>query len=260
MGSVTYADGVSILQLIAYLPSFFVSSFLVYRHGIRSSGGFIFLVIFTLVRIVGACCELATIHNPSTGIYIAAAICSSIGLSPLLMACSGMLSRANQSMARPILHRLTFTAFRVTTIVALALTVSGITWNMTPEALKTPNTEVKVGMILYFVSWVLLCVGLAVLFLRRSKIAEGENRNLLAVAVCVPFLLIRTIYALLLWFVANNTFNALDGNTTVQLVMSVLEEMVIVFVCLGIGFTLHVREKNWKSVPNKEAELREEMA
>lgn len=100
-------------------------------------------------------------------------------------------------------------------------------------------------------------MGLIVLFFTRSKIAEGEHRNLLAVAISVPFLLIRTVYAILVFFEANNTFNALDGNTTVQLVMSVLMEMVIVFVCLGTGFTLHVREKNWKSVPYKEVEARE---
>ena len=94
MGSLAYRDGISILQLIAFLPSFFVAAFLVFRHGIRTSGGFIFLVIFSIARIVGACCELATIKNPSTGLYTAAAICSSIGLSPLLMTCSGLLSRA----------------------------------------------------------------------------------------------------------------------------------------------------------------------
>jgi hypothetical protein len=94
MGSVTYRDGISILELIVYLPSFFVAAFLVYRHGVRRSGGFAFLVLFTIVRVVGACCEVATIKNPSTGLYTAAAICSSIGLSPLLMTCSGLLSRA----------------------------------------------------------------------------------------------------------------------------------------------------------------------
>lgn len=94
MGSVTYRNGISILELVAYLPSFFVAAFLVYRHGVRRSGGFIFLVIFTIARVVGACCELATINKPSIGLYTAAAICSSIGLSPLLMTCSGLLSRA----------------------------------------------------------------------------------------------------------------------------------------------------------------------
>lgn len=94
MGAITYSDGLSILEFIAYLPSTFVAAFLIWRHGFRRSGGFIFLIIFTILRVVGAGCTLATINNPSTGLYTAAAVCNSIGLSPLLMACLGMLSRA----------------------------------------------------------------------------------------------------------------------------------------------------------------------
>ncbi|KAJ5155801.1 hypothetical protein N7492_008604 [Penicillium capsulatum] len=247
MGSVTYRDGLSVIDLIAFLPSFFVSAFLVWRHGLRRSGGFIFLVIFTLLRVVGAGCALAAINNPSTGLYTAAAVCSSIGLSPLLMGCVGMLSRANESIAnttsRPVLPRHAFTAFRVITIVALALSVSGLTWDMSIEALKNPNTEVKVGMVLYLVSWALLCGMLGILFLCRSSLEDGENRNLAAVAISAPFLMIRIIYSMLVFFLANSTFNILDGNVTVQLVMSVIEEIIVVFVCLGIGYTLRVREK-----------------
>lgn len=92
--TITYRHGISILQLIIYFPSLFLSIFLVVRHGLNKSSGFLFLTIFALTRIVGACCDLATINNPSTGLYIAAAICSSIGLSPLMMACTGLLSRA----------------------------------------------------------------------------------------------------------------------------------------------------------------------
>lgn len=155
-------------------------------------------------------------------------------------------------MPQPVIHRFAFSFFRIVTIVALALTVSGITWNMTPEGLKTPNTIVKVGMILYLVSWVILCALLGILSLRRSLIGKGENRILGAVAVSAPFLLVRIIYAMLLWFLANSMFNVLDGSNTAQLVMSVFEEMIVVFVCLAVGFTLHVREKHWKSVPNHE--------
>lgn len=91
---VTYHNGVSILQLIIYLPAFFLSAILVYRHGIRRSSGFFFLNLFAQTRIVGACFDLTTISNPSIGHYVAVAVCSSIGLSPLLLACTGLLSRA----------------------------------------------------------------------------------------------------------------------------------------------------------------------
>jgi len=65
----------------------------VLRHGIRRSGGFIFLIIFSLIRILGACCQLSTIHHHSIGIYIVVAILDSIGLSPLLLGLVGMISR-----------------------------------------------------------------------------------------------------------------------------------------------------------------------
>jgi len=92
---VTYHNGVSILQLIIYLPVFFLSGFLVIRHGLRRSSGFFFLNVFAQARIVGTCCDLATIGKPlAMGLYVAAAVCSSIGLSPLLLACAGLLSRA----------------------------------------------------------------------------------------------------------------------------------------------------------------------
>jgi uncharacterized membrane protein len=146
-------------------------------------------------------------------------------------------------MPKPVIHRFSFSFFRITTVVALALAISGITWNMTPEGLKSPNIVVKVGMILYIVSWVVLCAFLGDLFLRRSSIAEEETRTLAAVAISAPFLLVRIIYAMLLWFLADSTFNALDGNNTAQLVMSVLVEMVVVFVCLAVGLKLRVRGK-----------------
>lgn len=114
---------------------------------------------------------------------------------------------------------------------------------MSLEALEHPNVEVKVGMVLYLVSWVTLCVFLGILFMRRSSLETGENRNLAAVAISAPLLMIRIIYSMLLFFLANSTFNILSGNTTVQLFMSVFEEIAIVFVCLGIGYTLKVREK-----------------
>lgn len=91
---ISYRNGISILELIIYFPSVFVGGYLVIRHGLRKSAGFIYLVLFSNLRIVGACCDLATISNPSTGLYISEVICSSIGLSPLILTCSGFLARA----------------------------------------------------------------------------------------------------------------------------------------------------------------------
>ncbi|KAL4809503.1 hypothetical protein BDV18DRAFT_157258 [Aspergillus unguis] len=238
--TLSYSNGISILELIIYFPCLFAASFLVFRHGVRRSGGFIFLVIFTIARIVGAACGLAAINNPSTDLYTAAAICSSIGLSPLLMTCSGLLSRANESTSTP-LPKPFFSLFRILTIVALALTISGITSNMSQEGMLHPNTQVKVGMILYLVSWAFLILLLGILYSRRWSIEKHEHRALVAVGVSAPLILVRVIYAMLVWFLADDAFNALGGNQTAKLFLSVFVEMGVVFVCLGVGLTLRVR-------------------
>ncbi|KAK1142060.1 hypothetical protein N8T08_008266 [Aspergillus melleus] len=158
-------------------------------------------------------------------------------------------------MSSPAIHPRGFGLYRIVTIVALALTIAGLTSDMSVEGMKHPNTRVKVGMILYIVCWVGLCVLLAILYLRRSSIGKGEDRALLAVAISAPLLLVRIIYAMLIFFLANSTFNALDGDNTASLLMSVLEEIGVGIVCLAIGFTLKVRKEGkeeWKSVPRND--------
>lgn len=245
--TISYANGIAILQLIVYFPSLFLSAFLVYRHGLRTNSGFTFLATFAVARIVGACCELATISNPSTGLFTAAAICSSIGLSPLMLACTGLLSRANHSIehttSRPALPDMIFRAFRLLTVVAMAVAIAGITSNMTAEGLQHPDIKTKIGMILYLVCWAVMVLILLVITMKRGSLERGEGRTLLAVAISSPFILVRVIYAFLIWFLHDSTFNILTGSETVTLVMSVLEEFVVVIVCLGVGMTLRVRGK-----------------
>ena len=91
---ISYTNGVSVLELVVYFPSLFAATYLVCRHGLRTSVGFIYLILFILLRITGACCNLKSISDPSPALSIAQGICSSIGLSPLILACSGLLSRA----------------------------------------------------------------------------------------------------------------------------------------------------------------------
>ncbi|OQD78247.1 hypothetical protein PENDEC_c001G05630 [Penicillium decumbens] len=245
--TLSYHHGISVLQLLVYFPSLFLSAFLVYRHGLRTNSGFIFLTIFTLARIVGACCDLATINDPSKGLFTAAAICSSIGLSPLMLACTGLLSRANLSIqhktSHPALPIHTFHLFRLLTVVALALSSAGISANMSSKGPTEPDIKTKIGMILYLVSWAAMVLMLLVITSQRSSLERSEHRILLAVAISSPFILVRVIYAFLVWFLHNDTFNMLNGNETATLFMSVLVEFVVVIVCLGVGMTLRVRKQ-----------------
>lgn len=114
---------------------------------------------------------------------------------------------------------------------------------MSAEGLKNPDIKVKVGMILYAVAWALLVLILLALARHTGSMEKGERRSLVAVAISAPFILVRVLYALFMWFLHDSTFSLMNGNITVQLVMSVLEEFAVVIVCLGIGLTLQIRGK-----------------
>lgn len=155
-----------------------------------------------------------------------------------------------KTTGRRPLHPVVFYLFHILTITCLALTIAGITANMTPQAMQHPDTKIKVGMILYIVSWAQMCLYLAILTWHRDSLEKGERRTLVAVAVSAPFVLVRILYSVFMWFLHNSNFSLFDGNVTVQLVMAVLEEFVVVIVCLAIGLTLGVRDKS----PRREEE------
>lgn len=125
----------------------------------------------------------------------------------------------------------------------MALSIAGLTANMSAEGLQHPDIKVKIGMILYVVCFALMVGLLALLATRCDCIERGEKRTLLAVALSSPFILVRVLYALFIWFLNNPKFSMLNGDVTIQLVMSVLEEFVVVIICLVVGLTLRVRNR-----------------
>ncbi|KAJ5960716.1 uncharacterized protein N7479_007866 [Penicillium vulpinum] len=242
--AIDYRHGISILEVIVYSPTLFLALWMAFHHGFKRSSGWYFFVVFCLARIVGSACYLATIQYPSNvNLYIAWAVCTSIGLSPLILACIGLLSRANDSIMRKTANPLPPIIFRLVglfALVAVILSIVGATENSDiTHALI--NIKTKIGLILYLVAWIGVC-GLFLLVLNRSQsIEDGEHRLLLAVGVSLPLILVRLIYSFIYAFGHKSQFNSLSGSVTIQLVMSVLEEILVVLVCLGIGLTLQVR-------------------
>ena len=89
----SFRSGISVAELVVYFPSLLVAVWIASRHGFGRNAGWFFIIIFSLVRIIGAICQLISISHPSTGVLEAAFICSSVGLSPLLLVLTGLLSR-----------------------------------------------------------------------------------------------------------------------------------------------------------------------
>lgn len=87
------ASIVSIVEVIIYVPALLAAISICFRHGMHRASGWIYIVILCIVRIAGAICQLLTYKDHSQGLLQAMVIIDSIGISPLLLATLGIISR-----------------------------------------------------------------------------------------------------------------------------------------------------------------------
>ncbi|CRG89435.1 hypothetical protein PISL3812_06471 [Talaromyces islandicus] len=244
--SIDYRHGLSILELIAFFPSLVMALLVAWRHGFARSSGWLLFIIFSLLRIIGNCCYLATLSSPdNVSLYTAWAVCSSVGMSPLTLGLAYNLSRVNDSMQRKTGHAYSPMIFRIlalVTILAAILSIVGVT-SSSDIAEGMHSTETKVGVIIYLVAWIGLSIVVFMMLARYSSIEHGEHRLVWAVMFCVPLLLIRLAYSMISILSHNSSFRMITGNVTIQLVMVIIEEIIIVYIMLITGLTLDVRDK-----------------
>jgi hypothetical protein len=88
------SEAIAIAELCVYIPIFGLTLVIIFRHGFKRQLGWIYLVIFCIIRCAGAGFKIASENDPSNKTDIEwAAILQSVGLSPLLMASLGLLKR-----------------------------------------------------------------------------------------------------------------------------------------------------------------------
>ncbi|KAI0905632.1 hypothetical protein F4823DRAFT_610194 [Ustulina deusta] len=93
MGVVTYRDATAIVQLVFFVPYLVCGLFLCHKHGWRQRGGWFIIVLFSVLRIIGAAFQLVTISQPTRSIYAGALVTEAIGIAPLIGISIGMLAR-----------------------------------------------------------------------------------------------------------------------------------------------------------------------
>lgn len=84
---------VSVGQLAVYTPALLLSILVCIRHGFSRTSGYVYIVVLCVVRIAGAVCQILTYSHPTSGLITAVIVLDTIGISPLLLATLGMLSR-----------------------------------------------------------------------------------------------------------------------------------------------------------------------
>jgi hypothetical protein len=87
------SDVVAVIELAFYIPTAILTVAVCSRHGFHRSSGWIYTLILCIVRIAGAICQFLSRHDHSENMIEAKIIIDSIGLSPLLLATLGLLSR-----------------------------------------------------------------------------------------------------------------------------------------------------------------------
>jgi hypothetical protein len=87
-------DIISIVELCVYTPTALLTYFVCARHSFRRAAGWICVLMLCLIRVAGAICQLLTHNDPTNiGLLKAVGILEAVGVSPLLLATSGLLTR-----------------------------------------------------------------------------------------------------------------------------------------------------------------------
>lgn len=243
--TLTYRNAVSIAELVGYIPAAFIATYLAFRHGFRGSSGWLYLIAFSLARIIGPCMQLATIKSPDNiSLYVGSAVLNVIGLSPLQLATLGLLTRLLTSIHKSyntFLHAGMFHVIQLIIVVGLILGIvggidAGNVFQTTGQ--YHPGSLNKAGTSLLIVSYGLIVIFTAAIGMFISHAEAGEKRIYLAVVVALPILLIRIIYSALSTFSKDNKYNVLTGSTTLFLCVCLLEEFIIVVIYEVTGLTL----------------------
>ncbi|KAK4032569.1 hypothetical protein C8A01DRAFT_50648 [Parachaetomium inaequale] len=233
---------VAIVELVAYVPAIIVSFMVCLRHGFHRSSGWLYTLALCLIRIIGAACQLATIPNPDdVPLITASVILENIGVTPLLLATLGMLSRlvdwTNRQNPSPTI---TIYHFRLVQLLILLNTILSIVGGTDNNATPTsPATESQVAAVFYVVTYAALLLILLVSARSRSLVPADERLIVPAVALAlVPFIAVRVLYSLLVVFVHSGAFARIGGPAAARLCMATVEEFVVVAVYLFLGYRL----------------------
>ncbi|EHK22139.1 uncharacterized protein TRIVIDRAFT_221423 [Trichoderma virens Gv29-8] len=244
---------VSIVELIVYIPALVTAIIVTSRHGFHRASGWIYTVILCVVRIAGAICQLLSYTDHSDGLLKATLIIDSIGLSPLLLATLGVLSRFADfvnAKGTQIFGMKQFRLVQLLITLGLILSIAGGSDGSTDsDGNVTISGTSKAAIILLIVGF----AGITYFFLLSSGYKTAaprqERHSLVAVGIAWPLILVRLAYSALAIFVHNHTFSVVGGSVAVHAGMAVVEEFLVVLDYLILGFMLHKLE------PEEQGEL-----
>ena len=138
-------------------------------------------------------------------------------------------------MSGTVFNMFQFRIVQIVITVGLILSIAGGTSSTTSTGAYKVQTSSKIGIILYILAYLALCLIALMTTIKLSRGSTGEKRLVFAVLAALPLIFVRLVYSALSVFAHSHDFNPIDGSIAVLVVMAVLEEFAVVLIYLLVG-------------------------
>ncbi|KAJ3963179.1 hypothetical protein N0V92_000003 [Colletotrichum tropicale] len=257
------SDKYSLAVLVIFITLSIPTLFVTFKHGVRGWAilGWGYLFIFCSLKIIGS--GMALGDPESSG----ATIVSSVGLSPLLLALSGVLHEARFYYTSPskrsanhkqdLIFVLMFHMFTMLGVVLIAIGMSRLMKHASPDDVSKGWTLAKVGAVILFLSWVALAAGAAFTVFQGYMRSDGRPQKkaavmlLTAVLFALPFVGVRVIATLAYAASENSSLSAATGSVMVKVWLYLFEELAATLILVINGvFARSIKKLDQEAVVN----------
>ncbi|KAI0823127.1 hypothetical protein BC628DRAFT_1301588, partial [Trametes gibbosa] len=193
---------ISIVVIVIYIPILCAGVILSMRHGFTRKAGWIYLVILSIIRLIGSITHILSEQNPTNTTYTTIyTIMEAAGTSPLLVATLGFLMTTAQyglDQSPQLLQ-----GHRIVSLVALIALILAIVGGTSISSAKTENDLDKANTLRHVGSVLFAIVYAAVVLLtfycwNHKKLIRTYRRKLLmGISITLPFLAVRVLEGIL---------------------------------------------------------------
>ncbi|KAI6788128.1 hypothetical protein KC367_g1336 [Hortaea werneckii] len=229
-------------EVAFFSPALVASAFILYKHGLSRQLGWFYLVLLSILRLIGSSCTLymATQRDYSGSLIQTATITSAVGTAPLLLALMGFLVRVNEGLEHKGLGPNVFRPIHLISLAALIVSIVGAThvFDSSPSAQRTGKGLLEAAGILFLVIYLSLCYITIRSAIHLRWILASEKNLIKACTLALPFLCVRIVFTVCVSFGSGTTgpFSFGDINVWVAAFMQFLNETVVVSAFVFAGF------------------------
>ncbi|KAF9891768.1 hypothetical protein FE257_003249 [Aspergillus nanangensis] len=224
-GVFRYRDGIAVAQVVYFFVALLAACYFRWTRRI----GWFCIGVLAIFRLVGAGCMLGTIHNDTDGLWAGVFVCESLGVLLAIFLLLEILERINKVV--PVARRWVFIVPQVVTWIDIGISIAGfVVVKQKDHGQLLPTPYSRAGIAILFAIYLWMAGTFVFFWLRRANYPVVEHRAVRCVGVCVPILAIRVVYSLIFVITADMTWNAVKGDSTAYLVMTMLPEVAIVAI------------------------------